>query len=174
VPRELSAAVLASLLAAAAAAAPAGPASSVVFKGFLTPWRQDCAASCGLPAGAGTAAEVSFTLAVPSAPGEARAASARREFVLVPGGETLTAVVTAYFVCPRDARPSPGDSCPTRFVQFQTELSGGASAFCGAALNPADAWPFPVLMCAGAGARRPGERLGVSLSRRPVSAAPLL
>lgn len=159
--RGVRAAALAAVLAS-----PSAAASSVDFTGFVTPWRQACAASCGLPAGAGPAAAVTFSLVVPDSPGAVSVAKAERSFVVGPGGETLKAVVTAYFVCPRDARPVPGDPCPTRFVQAQVALSGAAGAFCGASLNPADAWPFPVLMCAGEVPARPGERLGVSLSRR--------
>jgi hypothetical protein len=102
-------------------------------------------------------------------PGEARTGKFSRTFSFA-SGERVTAAFTVYFVCPRGAKGEPGvDSCPARYVQVQAVLTGDARAFCAASLNPADAHPFPVMMCAGENLRRPGERLGISLSREDVS-----
>lgn len=167
---QLSALVLLGALLAPARAA--APAAALEFSGFVSAWRQDCANGCAVPESAAPGQDGAFRLDVPMNPGEARTAKFEREFVLTPSGERIKAVVTAYFICPRDAKPQPGvDSCPTRYVQVQAVLSGDARAFCGASLNPADAHPFPVMMCAGENLRRAGERLGVSLSRRAVAAA---
>jgi len=146
----------------------AASASAMDFSGFLSSWKQDCTDGCALPAGEESGA-ASFSVDEPMNPGEARLGTFERTFSFK-SGETVKAVFTVYFVCPRPAKGQPGvDSCPTRYVQVQAVLSGDARAFCGAALNPADAHPFPVMMCAGENLRRPGERLGVSLSREDVS-----
>lgn len=146
----------------------AASASALDFSGFLSSWKQDCAGGCALPAGEQSGA-ASFAVDEPMNPGEARTAKFERAFVFQTG-EKVQAVFSVYFVCPRGAKGEPGgDSCPSRYLQVQAVLSGDARAFCGAALNLADARPFPVLMCAGENARRPGERLGVSLSREDVS-----
>ncbi len=105
---------------------------------------------------------------MPAAPGEARIAKFSKTFAFATG-EKISAAFTVYYVCPRDAGSAPGeDACPSRYVQVQAVLTGDARAFCAVSLNPADAHPFPVMMCAGENLRRPGERLGVSLSRKDV------
>lgn len=168
--RELTAFLL--LVAPLAAARAAAPAAVLEFSGFVSAWRQDCTNGCALPAGSGPSEAAAFTLDVPMNPGEARTAKFEREFVLAPTGERIKASVTVYFLCPRGAKSDPGgDSCPSRYVQAQVVLTGDARAFCAASLNPADAHPFPVMMCAGENLRRPGERLGVSLSRQAVASA---
>jgi hypothetical protein len=143
--------------------------------GHLTPWRQDCTNGCALPQGAGKAETVAVAVDTPMNPGEARVAKFEKELSYGGAGERVRASATVYFVCPRSAKPIPGqDSCPTRYLQVQIVLSGDAKAFCAAALNPADAAPFPVMMCAGENLRRPGERLGVSLSREELTSAEAL
>jgi hypothetical protein len=151
-------------------AAGAANADALDFSGFVSSWRQDCANGCALPAG-GESAAAAFSVDVPMNPGEARVAKFDRTFVFA-AGEKVAAAFTVYYLCPRDAAAEPGgDSCPARYLQVQAVLSGDARAFCAASLNPADAHPFPVMMCAGENLRRPGERLGVSLSRRNVRAS---
>ncbi|HEX4046266.1 MAG TPA: hypothetical protein VH309_00440 [Elusimicrobiota bacterium] len=157
---------LAVLLCAAAAA----NAAALGFSGFASSWKQDCTDGCAPPAGAATEA-AAFQLDVPMNPGEARVARFEKDFAF-PTGERISAAFTVYYVCPRGAAPAPGvDSCPSRYVQVQAALSGDARAFCAVSLNPADAQPFPVMMCAGENLRRPGERLGISLSREDVRSA---
>ncbi len=105
-------------------------------------------------------------------PGEVRTAALEKTFAFATGEKIRAAFTVYYAVCPRDAAAKPGvDSCPARYVQVQAVLSGDARAFCAVSLNPADAHPFPVMMCAGENLRRPGERLGVSLSRRDLRGA---
>lgn len=155
-------------LALSLAALAAASASALDFSGFVSSWKQDCTDGCALPAGE-QSGPASFRVDEPMNPGEARVGKFERTFSFKTG-ETVRAEFTVYFVCPRAAKGRPGvDSCPSRYLQVQTVLSGDAKAFCGAALNLADAHPFPVLMCAGENLRRPGERLGVSLSREDVS-----
>jgi len=145
--------------------------AALPLSGFVSAWRQDCSNGCALPAAAGKSEPVALSLDVPMNPGEARTARFEKEFSYGVGGERVHASATFYFVCPRGAKAVPGsDSCPSRYVQAQIALTGDARAFCAAALNPADAAPFPVLMCAGENLRRPGERLGVSLSRQELAA----
>lgn len=147
------------------------PPSALDFSGFLAPWTQDCANGCGVPAVSGAAEAAAFRLDMPMNPGEVRVTRFQKDLTFTPGGEKVTAAVTMYFLCPRGAKPAPGvDSCPSRYVQAQVVLTGDARAFCAASLNPADAHPFPVLMCAGENLRQPGERLGVSLSREKTAA----
>ncbi len=156
--------ILAVLLAASASAA------AMDFSGHISSWKQDCTNGCALPAGAESGA-ASFALDVPMAPGEAHVAKFDRAFAFA-SGEKISAAFTVYFVCPRETGAKPGgDSCPARYLQVQAVLTGDARAFCAASLNTADAHPFPVMMCAGENLRRPGERLGVSLSRQDASAA---
>lgn len=158
------------LLAVLLCAAGAANAAALDFSGFASSWKQDCTDGCAPPAGAAGEA-AAFSLDVPMSPGEARVARFEKDFVF-PTGEKISAAFTIYYVCPRGAAPAPGaDSCPSRYLQVQAALSGDARAFCAASLNPADAHPFPVMMCAGENLRRPGERLGVSLSRESVAAA---
>ena len=146
----------------------AASASALDFSGFVSSWKQDCTNGCALPAGEESGA-ASFSVDEPMNPGEARLGKFERTFAFKTG-ETVKAAFTVYFVCPRAEKGRPGvDSCPSRYLQVQAVLTGDARAFCGAALNLADARPFPVLMCAGENLRRPGERLGVSLSREDVS-----
>ncbi len=162
----LRAALAALLLAVPASAAPGTVAD---LSGYLSAWSQDCSNGCALPAAQGRSAAASLSVEVPETPGEARAASLERDFVFA-GGERVHARVSVYYLCPRDAVSAPGsDPCPARYLQVQTVLSGDAAAFCAASLNPADAVPFPVMMCAGDDLRRPRVRLGVSLSRLAVA-----
>ena len=133
--------------------------------GFVSAWSQRCPDSCSPPQAAGGSEEASAALALPSAPGQAAAARVEEDFAY-PGGERLHARIDFYFVCPKSA--PAGADCPARYVQAQVLLTGDARAFCAASLNPKDAFPFPVLMCAGDDLKRPGARLGVSLSRRPL------
>lgn len=158
-------------LALALAAIASASASALDFSGFLSSWRQDCTNGCALPAGQESGA-ASFSVDEPMNPGEARIGKFSRTFAFETG-EKVQAAFTVYFLCPRGAKGQPGvDSCPSRYVQVQAVLSGDARAFCAASLNPADAHPFPVMMCAGENLRRPGERLGVSLSREDVGPPP--
>ena len=143
------------------------PASALDFAGYVSSWKQDCTNGCAPPAGA-SVEPAAFAADVPMNPGEARVAKFDKSFVFA-SGEKIRAAFTVYYVCPGDAVAKPGeDSCPTRYVQVQAVLTGDAKAFCAASLNPADAHPFPVMMCAGENLRRPGERLGIGLSRRDV------
>jgi hypothetical protein len=145
----------------------AAPAAALDFSGHVSSWRQDCTNGCAPPVGA-AGEPASFAVDVPMNPGEARVAKFNKTFAF-DSGEKILASFTVYYVCPADAAAKPGeDSCPSRYVQVQAVLSGDAKAFCAASLNPADAHPFPVMMCAGENLRRPGERLGISLSRRDV------
>lgn len=154
---------LAVLLLAAAA-----NAAALDFSGFVSSWKQDCTNGCALPAGE-ESAPAAFSADEPMNPGEAHVGRFERTLAFKTG-EKVLAAFTVYFVCPRGAVNRPGvDSCPQRYVQVQAVLTGDARAFCAASLNPADAHPFPVMMCAGENLRRPGERLGVSLSREDVS-----
>lgn len=157
------------LFVALLCAAGAANAAALDFNGFLSSWKQDCTNGCALPEGAGSEA-AAFKLDVPMNPGEARVAKFEKTFVFKTG-EKVAAAFTVYYVCPRNASQSGSDACPTRYLQVQAALSGDARAFCAASLNPADAHPFPVMMCAGENLRRPGERLGVSLSRENVAAS---
>lgn len=144
----------------------------VVLTGFVSAWRQDCsgAGECAVPVAVKSDEAVSVRLDVPSAPGEARTARVKKEYAFGANGEKVAATFTFYYLCPKDAvNDAWNDPCPTRYVQAQVALSGDARGFCAASLNPADAVPFPVLMCAGENARRPGERLGLSLHRKPVA-----
>ena len=155
--------LLAVLLSCAAA-----NAAALDFSGFVSSWKQDCTNGCALPAGEESAA-AAFKADEPMNPGEVRVAKFERAFAFATG-EKMKAAFTVYFVCPRGAADEPGvDSCPSRYLQVQAVLTGDARAFCAASLNLADARPFPVMMCAGENLRRPGERLGVSLSREDVS-----
>ena len=157
-------------LAVLLCAAGAANAAALDFAGFVSSWKQDCTNGCALPA-AGESEAAAFKVDVPMNPGEARIAKFSKNFVFA-SGEKVSAAFTVYYLCPRDAVSSPGeDSCPSRYVQVQAVLTGDARAFCAASLNPADAHPFPVMMCAGENLRRPGERLGVSLSRKDVRAS---
>jgi len=151
-------------------AAGAANAAAMDFNGFVSSWKQDCADGCALPTG-GESGSAAFEVDVPMNPGEARVAKFTRNFAFATG-EKVTASFTVYFVCPREAgvETAPGeDSCPSRYLQVQAVLSGDARAFCAVSLNPADAHPFPVMMCAGENLRREGERLGVSLSRKNIA-----
>jgi hypothetical protein len=151
-------------------AAGAANAAAMDFAGYVSSWKQDCTNGCALPAGSESGA-AAFKADVPMNPGEVRVAKFSRNFVFA-SGEKISAAFTVYFLCPRDAEAKPGeDSCPSRYLQVQAVLTGDARAFCAASLNPADAHPFPVMMCAGENLRRPGERLGVSLSRQDVRAS---
>jgi hypothetical protein len=142
--------------------------SALDFSGYVSSWKQDCTDGCAPPAGA-SGGQAAFAVDVPMNPGEARVAKFEKSFAFE-SGEKIVADFTAYYVCPRDAAAKPGvDSCPARYVQMQVVLTGDARAFCAASLNPADAHPFPVMMCAGENLRRPGERLGVSLSRKDLA-----
>jgi hypothetical protein len=157
-------------LAVLLCAAGAANAAALDFAGFVSSWKQDCTDGCALPAG-GESGAAAFQVDVPMSPGEARVAKFDRTFAFA-SGEKVSAAFTVYYLCPRDAAGEPGgDPCPARFLQVQAVLTGDARAFCAASLNPADAHPFPVMMCAGENLRRPGERLGVSLSRRDVKTA---
>jgi hypothetical protein len=150
----------------------AGPAAALDFSGHVSSWKQDCTDGCAPPVGNESRA-AAFAVDVPINPGEARVSKFGETFAF-PTGEKITASFTVYFVCPRDAAAKSGeDSCPARYLQVQAVLTGDARAFCAASLNPADAHPFPVMMCAGENLRRAGERLGVSLSRKDVAAAVL-
>ena len=155
-------------LALILAAAGAVDAAALNFSGFVSSWKQDCTNGCALPAGE-ESGPASFMVDEPMNPGEAHTGKFERAFAFKTG-EKVFAAFTVYFVCPRGGAGEPGvDSCPARFIQIQAVLTGDARAFCAASLNPADAHPFPVMMCAGENLRRPGERLGVSLSRQDVS-----
>lgn len=150
------------LAASAFPQAPAPPALS----GHLSAWTQDCDGDCSPPRADGRGGPVSLVIAVPTKPGEASTAGFDRELSLPDAGAVLRAKVSFYSVCPRGAQGGPGgDPCPSRYLQVQVVLSGDARAFCGASLDWADAYPFPVVMCAGEDSRRPGRRLGVTLSR---------
>jgi len=171
----ITALLLASRLAAGPAEAAPPASGALALSGFVSAWRQDCSGECGLPAPAGKGEAVAAAIDVPLNPGEARTAKFSRDFAYAGSGEKVRAAVTIYFVCPRDGAPgAAGDTCPSHYLQVQVVLTGDARAFCAAALNVDDARPFPVIMCAGENARKPGERLGVSLSRKELSAAAAL
>ena len=157
-------------LAALLCAAGAAHAAAMDFTGHVSSWKQDCTNGCAPPAGDSSEA-AAFEVDAPTTPGEARIAKFEKTFIFA-SGEKISAAFTVYFICPRDAEGKPGeDSCPARYLQVQTALTGDARAFCAASLNPADAHPFPVMMCASENLRHPGERLGVSLSRKDVIAS---
>jgi len=146
----------------------AASAGSADFSGYISSWRQDCSNGCALPAAQASEA-AAFKIDVPMNPGEARVAKFARSFGFA-SGEKIEASFTVYYLCPRDGHASPaGESCPSRYLQIQAVLKGDARAFCSVSLNPADAQPFPVMMCAGENLGRAGERLGVSLSRKDVA-----
>ena len=158
------------LLAAFFCFSTVGAASALDFSGYVSSWKQDCTSGCVPPVGSSGEA-AAFVVDVPTIPGEARVAKFEQTFVFV-SGEKIRATFTVYYVCPADAMPElDGDACPARYVQVQAALTGDARAYCAASLNPADAHPFPVMMCAGENVRRPGERLGVTLSRKALKAS---
>ena len=135
-------------------------------------------------------------LGLPESPGEAAATGASEKFLLESEGELTAEInfyaICPYVGKSEGPRPGAGssplredkspqsvplgedkspqsvplgeDKCPGRYFQAQVSLSGAAEAFCSAALNVADFSPFPVLMCAGA--RKPGQRVGITLHRR--------
>ena len=110
-------------------------AAAMDFSGFVSSWKQNCTDGCAPPAG-GTTEPASFKADVPMTPGEARISKFEKIFSF-PSGEKIRASVTVYFLCPPDSAGEPGgDSCPTRYLQVQTVLSGDARAFCAAALRP--------------------------------------
>ncbi|MDE2490247.1 MAG: hypothetical protein KGM24_05330 [Elusimicrobia bacterium] len=163
---------LLAILLAVSAAASAAPAPAEL-SGYLSSWRQDCSSGCLPPVGEAANAPIVLSLAAARRPGEARTASFERT-LSYRTGERVRVRVVFYDVCPRAAAAADGDgggSCPSRYVQVQTTLSGDASAFCAASLNLADAEPFPVVACGGADRLHPGVRLGVSLHRAPLGAA---
>ena len=135
------------------------------FAGYLSFWTQDCrSASCSLPKPVSLNRPVSFPLGLPSAPGEASAATARE--VLWPDADSpLYADLAVYAVCPYVPARRAGGACAGLYYQVQLTLSGAAESFCSAALNEGDALPWPVMTCGGRSV--PGTRLGVTLHRRP-------
>lgn len=137
---------------------------SLELKGYLSAWTQSCRGkACELPRPGERNRPVSLALGLPSAPGEAAAAS-REARLLLPGGGELAVDLDLYAVCPYGG--APGADCAGRYFQAQASLSGPAAAFCSAALNEKDFAPFPVLTCAGIAAD--GTRYGVTLHRQPL------
>ena len=129
--------------------------------GYLSAWTQECpGGKCALPVPGERNRPVALTLTLPTAPGEAAAASADAALALA-GGE-IKAGLGFYAICPYSGKDG---TCPGRYFQAQVLVSGPAGASCTAALNAADVAPFPVLTCAGIGAD--GRRYGVTLHRRP-------
>jgi hypothetical protein len=143
----------------------ARPAAAQEFSGWFSAWTQDCrGASCSLPAPFALNRSARLDLTPPSSPGEAASASVSEKFHI--DGAEFTAHLAVYAVCPYVAAGArPGAACPGLYYQAQLTLSGPAEAFCSAALNSADALPWPVLTCAGR--LSPGRRAGVTLHRRP-------
>lgn len=130
--------------------------------GYISAWTQDCpGGKCALPVPGERNRPIILSLGLPSAPGEAAAASADAAFSL--GGEQVQAGLGFYAICPYAGR---NETCPGRYFQAQVQLSGPAGAACSAALNASDFAPFPVLTCAGIGAD--GRRYGITLHRRPL------
>ncbi|OGR67541.1 MAG: hypothetical protein A2081_06455 [Elusimicrobia bacterium GWC2_61_19] len=153
--------LLAALLALPAAAA--ALESDTEISGYLSAWTQDCAgASCALPVPGERNRPVLLRLALPAAPGEVSTVRVSRTLSLGEGLD-LPVEITFYAVCPYGGAPG---TCAGRYFQAQAVLSGPAGAFCASALNAADFFPFPVLMCAGTSAG--GRRFGVTLHRQPL------
>lgn len=140
------------------------------FSGYISSWRQACDRECALPVGEEQNKPVSFKLRLPVSPGEAGVARFSREFHFSgdSGIERLEVNFVIYAICPRETVPDANDPCPLRYFQTQIEIKGDARAFCGASINLDDAFPFPVLMCAGVSRNDPSRRLGVSLHRIPL------
>jgi hypothetical protein len=137
-------------------------ASSVSLAGFISLWSQDCSTGpCGIPQGLMPAREISFDMALPSAPGQARSKEIKESFIVDGLGE-LAVGLMFYSLCPH----MEAGGCAFRYFQVQAELTGAAVAFCAASMNSGDFTPFPVFICAGIPA--PGKRLGITLHRRPV------
>lgn len=161
------------LLGASARAQSPAPAAPSGLSGYVSAWRQECVDSCGVPTAEGGSESAKAALTAPTRPGQAQSAVVEEDFAIAAdataAAERVHAKLTFYYVCPRGSAADA--DCPSRYVQVQIELTGGARAFCAASLNSADAFPFPVLMCAGDDARRPGGRLGVSLSRQTLARA---
>lgn len=140
------------------------------FSGYISSWRQSCDQECALPVGEEQNKPVGFKLNLPVSPGEAGVARFSREFHFKTdsGIERIKVNFVIYAICPRNAVPDGEDPCPLRYFQAQIEIKGDARAFCGASINQDDAFPFPVLMCAGVSRNDPFRRLGVSLHRIPL------
>ncbi len=158
------------------------------FSGYISSWRQSCDSAqdcrfpivlggglscdqeCALPVGSEQNKPVGFKLRLPVSPGEAGVAKFSREFHFETdsGVEWIEVNFVIYAICPRNAVPDGEDPCPLRYFQAQIEIKGDARAFCGASINLDDAFPFPVLMCAGVSRNDPSRRLGVSLHRIPL------
>ncbi len=131
-------------------------------EGYVSSWTQDCSGgSCALPVSGERNRPVRLRLGLPSAPGEAAVARAAEKLQL-PGGGELSASLDFYAVCPYGGR----EGCAGRYFQSQVSLSGTAGAFCSAALDEKDFFPFPVQTCAGVAAG--GKRFGITLHRLPL------
>jgi hypothetical protein len=147
--------------AASAASAVASPALKLPLSGYVSVWSQDCSSeTCAIPLALVKNRAVTFELALPQAPGQAQAGTVKEIFSLPGGG--LSLVLNFYAVCPYAAAKSSA-VCPALYFQAQAELAGAAGAFCAAAFNEKDFFPFPVLMCGGDKAR--GVRFGITLHR---------
>ncbi|MBI5598068.1 MAG: hypothetical protein HY928_18455 [Elusimicrobia bacterium] len=154
--------ILLAFCASAAAQVPALPpggplpGQTLVFSGFLSTWERPAG---GIPSPLVADEPVQLTLTPPSRPGEAASARALRTL-----GD-VSAVVELYAVCPHGPA-APEGLCPGLFFSFQLELTGRVAATCASSLNLADAYPFPVLVCAGPSG--PGLTTGMTAHRRPI------
>ena len=140
------------------------PPKATRFSGSLSVWRRDCSAACVLPAPGTLYVALELDLDLRLEPRQAVSDKRRHVF-----GSNLEAEVSLFAVCPHGTAGLQ-EICPGLYFQAQVQLKGEAEAFCGAALDRADAWPFPVLQCAGPGRARPGRRFGVTLHREPLKA----
>lgn len=134
------------------------PGAALVFAGYLSTWEK---VRGGIPSALSSDEPVMLTLTPPSRPGEASSARTVRTL-----GD-ITALIELYAVCPHGPA-APGGGCPGLYYSFQVELSGRAAAVCASSLNFADAYPFPVLVCAGPAS--PGITAGLTTHRRPLRA----
>lgn len=142
-------------------------AQSLILKGFLSGWTQDCAKGCGLPKPTAANIPLEAALTLPAKPGEASSAALEGSLDSGAGG-TLQARVSFFAVCPYAQAFASGEACPGRYFQVQIELSGASEAFCGFSIDEHDLVPFPVLLCGGPSKAEPSARLGVTLHRKPL------
>ncbi|MCX5784081.1 MAG: hypothetical protein NTX59_00140 [Elusimicrobia bacterium] len=166
------------------------PALKLPLNGYVSVWSQDCSSGpCAIPLPLVKNRPIVFELALPQAPGQAQPGTVKEVFGLPEAGELLL-TLNFYAVCPyaaakssvadsaigpRQASVTVADSaigprqasvtgtCPALYFQAQAELAGAAGAFCAAAFNEKDFFPFPVLMCGGSKTR--GVRFGITLHR---------
>lgn len=140
------------------------PVSSSSMEGYISLWIQKCAGeSCDTAQPLLINSALSFNLLPPNQPGSFSVDKKPASFIL-DSSTTLKAVVDMYALCPHGAQIVDG-ACLSLYYRPQITLSGDAEAHCTASLNPADAFPFPVMTCAGRSKKYPAYRIGVSLHR---------